>query len=86
MIINTKDGLENGVEENKCVLSIFSVPNYGSRANKGAILRINKNLQVIPHILKGSGQKPNWLSEQPRANLSFTEEELSMRRTMFQLV
>ena len=87
MIINTKDGLEDGVEESKCALSIFSVPNYGGRSNKGGILRINKNLQVIPHILKGSPSRKNeWLSENLKTNLTLNEGESELRRTMFQLV
>lgn len=84
MIINTKDGLESGVEEGKCALSIFSVPNYAGKNNKGGILRINKNLQVIPHILKGSPTRKNeWLNDSLRTNLSLTEDEMELRKNMF---
>lgn len=63
MLINTKDALTNGVEENKCILSVFSVPNYPKQNNKGGILRINKNLEVVPHILKGSpSSKAIWVN------------------------
>lgn len=65
MLINTKDGLANGVEEGKCVLSVFSVPSYSKMNNNGSILRINKNLSVIPHVLKSSSShKALWVSEQ----------------------
>ena len=87
MIINTKDGLENGIEESKCALSIFSVANYGALNNKGGILRINKNLQVIPHILKGSPSRKNeWLSENLKTNLTLNEGESELRRTIFEVV
>ena len=75
MVINTRDGISNGVEENKCVLSVFSVPNYANKSNKGGILRINKNLEVIPQILKGSAtSRSAWVSDQhAKANIAFTE-------------
>lgn len=63
MIINNKDGLPNGLEESKYELSIFTVPNFGNKNNKGCMLKINKNLEVAPQILKssqsmGQGQGP----------------------------
>jgi hypothetical protein len=44
MIINTKDGLKNGVEDDGPILSISSIPNYGNTLNKGCILKITKDL------------------------------------------
>lgn len=60
-MINTKDGLANGIEEGRCTLSIFSVSNYSKSGNKGGILRINKDLNVIPYIIKGTNGKVNWV-------------------------
>jgi hypothetical protein len=68
MIINSRDGLANGIEESKYELSIFSVSNFNNKNNKGCILKINKNLEVIPQMLKsvvfnGGGQKSvQWIN------------------------
>lgn len=86
MLINTKDGLPNGIEESKCVLSVFSVLNYPKTNNKGGILRINKNLDVIPHIIKGSPSKGQWISgSQNKANFDLSDSESEIRKTMFQI-
>lgn len=76
MLINTQDGLANGIEQSKYTLSIFSVPNYHKKNNKGGVLRINKNLSVIPQILKGSSSKAIWVSEQQqtKANIFLNEK------------
>jgi hypothetical protein len=44
MIINTKDALPEGIEQNKYELSILSVTNLNNKNNKSCILKINKNL------------------------------------------
>ena len=44
MIIDTKDGLKNGVEDDGLILSISSIPNYANSLNKGCILKITKDL------------------------------------------
>ncbi len=42
MIINTKNGLKLGVEDDGPVLSICSIPNYANSQNKGCIIKITK--------------------------------------------
>lgn len=68
MIINTRDGLPNGVEQSKYELSILTVSNFANRNNKGCILKINKNLEVIPQIIKANqsvsqGKNIQWVNE-----------------------
>lgn len=87
MLVNTRDGVQEGVEAGKYALSVFSVANYGGRNNKGGILRINKNLEVIPHILKGSmTNKGMWMSgEGRRGGVALSEAECELRRRMFEV-
>ena len=69
MIINCKDGLSNGLEESKFELSIFTVPNFGNKGNKGCMLKINKNLEVAPQILK-----PHVATQAPSMNANKTTQ------------
>ena len=76
MLINTKDGLANGIEEGKCCLSVFSVSNYSKTNNKGGILRVNKDLNVVPYIIKGFNGKINWIGENNiKINTVLSEDE-----------
>lgn len=64
MLINTQDGIQNGISEDRNTLSIFSVTNYGGSNNKGGVLKINKNLQIIPYLVNGSPTKRgSWVTE-----------------------
>ena len=63
MLINTKDGLENGIEEGKISLSVFSVSNYGKLTNKACILRVNKDLNIVPYVINGVNSKVGWIGE-----------------------
>lgn len=84
MFINTKDGLQNGIEEGKSTLSVFSVSNYSKGNNKAGILRVNKDLNVVPYIIKGSSNKINWVGENNfKINQNFSETEMEFRKTMF---
>lgn len=86
MLINSKDGLANGLEEGKCSLSVFSVSNYGRNTNKGCILRINKDLGVVPYMIKGMPTKANWVSESTfRINHNYSEGECSYRKSLFEV-
>lgn len=51
MIINTRDGILGGLQEEGCTISIFSATNYPNVKNKGAMLKINKNLSVVPCLI-----------------------------------
>lgn len=77
MLINTRDGLPNGFDEKGHTLSIFSVTNYSNSNNKAGILKINKNLSLVPYLLNSSPSKRgNWLSEvQMKSSLAFTSVE-----------
>jgi hypothetical protein len=44
MIINTKETLPQGIEQNKYELSILSVTNLNNKNNQACMLKINKNL------------------------------------------
>jgi glycine cleavage system H lipoate-binding protein len=78
MLINTKDGLPQGVDEEKNTLSVFSVSNYANCTGKAGILKINKNLSLVPYLLNNSPtKKGSWVPEiQTKSNLSFTSAEL----------
>lgn len=94
MIINTKDGLANGLEESKYELSILTVPNLGNKNNKGCMLKINKNLEVAPQILKSATMPPSqnssravqWVNEnETKSNMQMNPIELNFRKSMFQV-
>ena len=63
-----------GVDEEKCTLSIFSVTNYAQSSNKAGILKINKNLSLVPYLLNSSPtKKGSWVLDLPaKSGLSFT--------------
>jgi hypothetical protein len=86
MLINTKDGLATGVDEEKNTLSVFSVSNYGHTAGKAGILKISKNLSLVPYLLNNSPtKKGSWVPDiQTKSNLSFTAAELDFRKAIFQ--
>jgi hypothetical protein len=64
MLINTKDGLPNGVEEDRNTLSVFSISNYANTNNKGGMLKVNKKMTVAPYILNSTpGSKGTWVGE-----------------------
>ena len=76
MLVNTRDGLPHGVDEDKHTLSVFSVPNYNNSSNKAGILKINKNLSLVPYLLNSSPTKRGaWLLDLPKTNLAFTAVE-----------
>lgn len=85
MLVNTKDGLLHGVDEEKNVLSVFSVTNYANTNNKAGILKINKNLSLVPYLLNSSpSKKGSWLLDLPsKNNLNFTSIENEFRNSMF---
>lgn len=94
MIINTKDGLANGLEESKYELSILTVPNLGNKNNKGCMLKINKNLEVAPQILKSapvsqplnSTRMIQWVNEnEPKLSTQINQSELNFRKSMFRV-
>ena len=74
MLVNTRDGLTNGVEEDSSSVSIFSVSNYANTNNKGGILKINKNLSVVPYLLNSSPSKrANWVGNvSMKSSLAFS--------------
>ena len=74
MLINTRDGLPHGVDEEKHTLSVFSVTNYANSNNKAGILKINKNLSLVPYLLNCSPTKKGcWVLElQTKSNINFT--------------
>lgn len=57
------------------MLSICSIPNYGSSNNKGCILKITKELEIAPCIVgTGNSKKTPWLNElNTKVNLVMTE-------------
>lgn len=52
-------------------MSVFTAPNFANKNNKGCMLKINKNLEVAPQIIKSiqgpPGQNTNrttqWINE-----------------------
>jgi glycine cleavage system H lipoate-binding protein len=55
---------------------VFSVPNYNNSSNKAGILKINKNLSLVPYLLNSSPTKRgSWLLDLPKTNLAFTAVE-----------
>jgi len=87
MLVNTRDGLPHGVDEEHHTLSVFSVTNYASTNNKAGILKINKNLSLVPYLLNSSPSKRgNWVTTLPvKTNLTFTSVESEIRAEMFEL-
>ncbi len=86
MLINTRDGLPQGVDEEKHTLSIFSVTNYSQSNNKAGILKINKNLSLVPYLLNSSPtKKGSWVLDLPTktSTITFTSIESDFRSTMF---
>mgnify|MGYP001951845741 CR=1 FL=1 len=85
--MNTKDGLPHGVDEYNNILSVFSVPNYGSSTNKAGILKIGKDLSLVPHLLDGSPtRQTKWVNNLPiKSTLNFTSNEAEIRNSMFEL-
>lgn len=62
MLINTKDGILDGVEQESHVLSVFSVTNYANTNNKAGILKIGKNLTLSPYVMNSSpSKKGSWV-------------------------
>lgn len=57
MLINTKDGLSNGVEDNRHTISVFSVTNYAHSKNKAGILKVKKDMGLVPYLLNSSPTK-----------------------------
>ena len=57
MLINTRDGLKDGVSDTGNTLSIFSITNYGNTNNKAGVLKINKDLSLLPYLLNSSPSK-----------------------------
>lgn len=86
MLINTRDGLAQGVDEEKCTLSVFSVTNYAQSGNKAGVLKVNKNLSLVPHVLNCSpSKKGSWLLDLPaKSGLAFTSLEAEIRSSMFE--
>ena len=86
MLINTRDGIPNGVDEDHHTLSIFSVSNYANN-NKAGILKINKNLSLVPYLLNSSPSKRgNWVNTiSMKSSLSFTSVESDIRNAMFEV-
>lgn len=87
MLINTRDGLPQGVDEEGHTLSVFSVPNYANSNNKAGILKINKNLSLVPYLLNSSPSKRgSWVTEiQMKSSLAFTTAEADIRNSMLQV-
>jgi arsenate reductase-like glutaredoxin family protein len=87
MLINTRDGLPQGVDEEKHTLSIFSVANFAQSNNKAGILKINKNLSLVPYLLGSSPtKKGSWVADlPPKTAITFTSVEADFRSSMFQL-
>jgi len=74
MLINTRDSLPQGVDEKEHTLSIYSVSDYGQSSNKAGIIKINKDLSLVPYLLNNSpGKKGNWVMDLPtKSNINFT--------------
>ena len=87
MIINTKDGLESGVEEQGHTLSVFSVTDFAHSQNKAGMLKINKDLSLLPCLINSSNMKNSyWLPDIPtKTALSFTAQEQEMRGMLFRV-
>lgn len=87
MLINTRDGLPHGVNEEGHTLSVLSVTNYANSSNKAGILKINKDLSLVPYLLNCSpGKGGSWLNEvQMKSSLAFTSVETEIRSSMFQV-
>ena len=77
MLINTRDGLPHGVDEEHMTLSVFSVTNYANTNNKAGVLKISKNLSLVPYLLNSSPTKRgNWVTNlSMKSNLNFTSVE-----------
>ena len=85
MLINTRDGLPHGVDEAGHTLSVFSVTNYGNSQNKAGVLRINKDMSLVPYLLNSSpSKKGQWVTEvKNKGQLSLTALENEVRSQMF---
>ena len=63
-MINSKDGLKNGCEEDGITLSINTIPNYANSNCKGCILKITKELEIAPCLINPTGLKQTpWVTE-----------------------
>lgn len=72
--MNTRDGLPHGVNEENQTLSVFSITDYANLNNKAGILKISKNLSIVPYLLDSSPTKRgNWVNNLPvKSTLNFT--------------
>lgn len=87
MLINTRDGLPQGVDEERLTLSVFSVANFAQSNNKAGILKVNKNHSLVPYLLPTSPTKRGqWVADlPPKTGISLTPAEADFRNNMFLL-
>jgi hypothetical protein len=87
MLINTRDGLPQGVDEERHTLSVFSVANFAQSNNKAGILKVNKNHSLVPYLLPSSPTKRGqWVTDlPPKTGISLTQAEADFRNSMFVL-
>ena len=87
MLVNTRDGLKHGVDEAGHTLSVFSITNFGNSQNKAGVLKINKDLSLVPCLLNSSPtKKGQWAHEvAAKSGLTFTALENEVRGQMLQL-
>ena len=61
--------------------------NYANTENKAGILKISKNLSLVPYLMNSSPTKRgNWVNNLPvKSTLNFTSVENEIRNTMFEV-
>jgi hypothetical protein len=69
------------------MLSICSIPNYGTSNNKGCILKVTKEFEIAPCIVAaGNSKKTLWVNElSTKVNIVMTENEINFRKNMFEV-
>jgi glycine cleavage system H lipoate-binding protein len=85
-LINTRDNVNQSVEEEGHTLSICSVSNSTTSNVKGGLLKINKNLSLVPYLLSSGSRKGGWVTDlQMKSNLPFTSAENEVRTQLLQI-
>lgn len=61
--------------------------NYADSSSKAGILKINKQMSLVPYVLNSSPSKRgNWLNGlSMKSNLAFTSAETEIRNAMFEV-
>lgn len=67
--------MAQSVEEEGHTLSVCSVSSSSQSSVKGGLLKINKNLSLVPYLLSSASRKGGWVTDlQMKSNLPFTSD------------